>query len=294
MSVRVAGAGRAALLLATLMGPSACGGFDSSSELLERRDAHTLGSVSRQLPSDDRAQALQALRQDAWRREHRFLDATDPGHLLRSTRVRQLEIDAGLWSIDELYQLGGQLFGLHFSPAVGMGGADQPALRRVHLGLRGGPDATACTSCHWRGGPAGAGDAADNAILRGDGNRESSGVARNPPALVGLGLRERLAQEMSLELAEQEQQLLRLSAGSGNAVRAPVSAKGVRFGFVTVTPEGDVDRAELQGLDADLVIKPFGWKGTTATIRDAAEDALLIHHGMLSEHLVLQADASRV
>jgi CxxC motif-containing protein (DUF1111 family) len=42
------------------------------------------------------------------------------------------------------------------------------------------------------------------------------------------------------------------------------------------------------------VVRPFGWKGTVATIRDAAEDALLVNHGMQSEHLVIEGDPERV
>lgn len=283
------------LVGATLVVASGCGGFDGlGSTVVSREEAQTLGTISRSLPADDRAQAVQALARDAWQREHRFLDAIEPGHLLRATRVRQVEIDAGLWTTDELYQLGGQLFTLHLSPAVGMGGADMPALRRVHDGRRGGPDATRCASCHWRGGLAGAGDAADNALFRGDGNREASAVARNPPALVGAGLRERLAQEMSAELVAQREDLLALAVETGNSIRSPVTAKGLAFGFLTVTPEGDVDPRELEGVDPDLVVKPFGWKGTVATIRDIAEDSLLVHHGMQSEHLVIQGDEARV
>jgi len=278
-----------------VLGLAACGGLeDFGGTPVTRESAQPLGTISRELPEGDRAQARDALRQDAWRREHRFLDAVDPGHLFRSTRVRQLEIDAGLWSIDELYQLGGQLFTLRFSAAVGMGGADQPALRRFHLGRRGGPDSTSCTSCHWRGGLAGAGDAADNAMFRGDGNREASTVARNPPALVGAGLRERLAQEMSEDLRAQEQEALVFSAEAGYALRLTLRTKGIDFGFITVTPEGEVDYAEVEGIDSDLTIKPFGWKGTVASLRDAAEDALLVHHGMQSETLRIEGDEQRV
>jgi hypothetical protein len=204
-----------------------------------------------------------------------------------------VEIDAGLWSVDELYQIGGQLFMLQLARAHGLGG-DGPPLRRIQDGRRGGPDAMGCTSCHWRGGLAGAGDAADVALLRGDGRRQSSAVARNPPSLAGAGLRERLALEMTARLHAQRDEALAFAAEHGYAVRVPMEAKGVAFGRLTAHPDGTLDGSELEGIDDDLVVRPFGWKGTVATIRDAAEDALLVHHGMQSEHLVIEGDAERV
>jgi hypothetical protein len=259
-----------------------------------RRARAGVGAIARERPTSDLEQARLALAQDAWRREHRFLDAVAPGHLFRSTRVRQEEIDAGLWSVDELYQLGGQLFTLPLSRDMGLGGGDGPALRRIHDGRRGGPDATSCTACHWRGGLAGAGDAADVAFLRGDGIHQASAVARNPPSLAGAGLRERVAAELSAELRAQRDEAVAFAAAQGYAVQVPLAAKGIGFGRITAHPDGELDLAQLEGVDADLVVKPFGWKGTIATLRDAAEDALLVHHGLQSEHLVGEGDAARV
>jgi len=273
---------------------AACNGPGGLDGTIERESAHTLGTIARERPAGDEEQARLALQQDAWRREQRFVDAVDPGYLFRSTRVRQVEIDAGLWSVDGLYQLGGQLFTLQFSRELGFGAGDDAPLRRIHAGRRGGPDAMACTSCHWRGGLAGAGDAADVALLRGDGIHQSSAVARNPPALAGAGLRERLAVEMTAELHAQRNETVAFAAEQGYAVRVPLSAKGVAFGYLTADPSGEVDASELEGIDDDLIVRPFGWKGTIATIRDAAEDALLVHHGMQSEHLVIEGDAERV
>lgn len=263
-------------------------------ERVERGSAMLLGTIARELPAPDTEKARQALVQDAWRREHRFRDAVDPGHLFASTRVGQDEIDAGLWSSDDLYQLGGQLFTLELTTAMGFGGGDGPRLRRFHLGRRGGPDAYACTSCHWRGGLAGSGDAADNAMLRGDGAHQSTTVARNPPALVGAGVRERLAVQMNAALAQVRDDAIALAVAEGHAVRVPLEAGEVGFGYLTARPDGTLDVAEVDGVDGDLVIKPFGWKGTFGSIRDAAEDALLVHHGMQSTYLVEQGDAQRI
>ena len=150
---------RARTLPVLLAATAACGGQGDLDGSVARESARTLATIARERPEGDEAQARLALEQDAFRREQRFLDAIDPGYLFRSTRVRQVEIDAGLWTVDALYQLGGQLFTLDSSRELGLGDGDEAPLRRIHDGRRGGPEALGCTSCHWRGGLAGAGDA---------------------------------------------------------------------------------------------------------------------------------------
>ncbi len=256
--------------------------------------AKTLGVATTDLPEDTKEQALLALEQDAYHRENRFLDAATPGHLFRSTRVDQAEIDQGLWSSEELFQLGAQLFQHTFTPEVGFGGKDLPVIARFHKGHRGGPDARKCAACHWRGGPAGAGDAADNAYLDGDGNSQSSALARNPPPLHGAGLVELLAREMSAALRRARDEALTFAKNNGYSVQVPLTAKGVSFGEITAHADGSVDTSLVSGVDGDLVVKPFGWKGTFATLRDTVEDALLVHHGMQSDFLASTAGPDRV
>lgn len=284
----------AALLLACVL--AGCGGAEEIDPLGASRKspAEPLGVATTDLPEDSREQALLALEQDAFRRESRFLDAAEPGLLFRSTRVDQAEIDQGLWTSGELYQLGAQLFQLSFTPDVGFGGKDLPPIARFHRGRRGGPDAHRCAACHWRGGPAGAGDGADDAYLDGDGDAQSSALARNPPSLAGAGWVEQVAREMSGELASLRDQAISFSKEKGYAVQVSLAAKGVDFGSITVSPDGSVDASKVVGVDEDLVVRPFGWKGTFATLRDAAEDALLIHHGMESDYLVATAGPERI
>jgi hypothetical protein len=257
-------------------------------------EARALGIFSAELSGDLREQAIATLERDAWRRETRFFDAVNPGFLFRSTAVPQAEIEAGLWPHEELFELGAQLFNLTFTRDVGFGGKDLPSIARFHTGRRGGPDATRCAACHWRGGPAGAGDGADNAYLQGDGDRQSKALARNPMALHGAGLMELLASEMSRDLAAIRDALAAKAKADGAPARGALVTKGVSFGFLTAKPDGSFDVSEVEGVDPDLTIRPFGWKGNMATIRDAVEDALLIHHGMQSEHLVNTADAARI
>ncbi|MBK8253904.1 MAG: hypothetical protein IPK82_14730 [Polyangiaceae bacterium] len=258
------------------------------------RQGKVLGVATTDLPADSRDQALRALEQDAFRRESRFLDAVNPGHLFGATRVEQAEIEAGFWTHDELFQIGAQIFQLTFTSEVGFGGEDLPIIRRFHTGRRGGPDARRCAACHWRGGPAGAGDGADDAYLDGDGDSQSSTLARNPPSLAGGGWVEMVAAEMTAELQSYRDNAIIHAKENNKTVNLLLTAKGVHFGSMVITPDGNVDTSGVVGVDLDLVIRPFGWKGSFSTLRDAVEDALLIHHGMESEFLVAQGDVARV
>jgi hypothetical protein len=67
--------------------------------------------------------------------------------------------------------------------------------------------------------------------------------------------------------------------------------KGVDFGVLRTTAKGEIDASGIHGIDADLVVKPFGWKGTAATFADIASEALQEHMGIQSDALL--ATASR-
>lgn len=287
---------RRGLVCAVIAGGAACASGEAVDPAKPARTsaAEVLGVATTGLPEDLSDQAMSALARDAFRREHRFRNAADPGHLFRATRVEQAEIDQGLWSNEELYQLGAQIFELTFTTEEGFGAKDLPPLSRFHTGRRGGPDARRCSACHWRGGPAGAGDGADNAYLDGDGDSQSSALARNPPSLAGAGLIELVAREMTAELHNQVEETKKFTAENGTAVEVDLRAKGIDFGTITVSPAGEVDVTEVRGIDADLIVRPFGWKGTFATVRDAVEDALLVHFGMESDFLVGTAGPERI
>jgi mono/diheme cytochrome c family protein len=225
-----------------------------------------------------------------------FLEAADPGRLVRSTaeRVPQAAIDRGEVAPRELYEVGRLLFEHEYGFADGLGsGASREApsrspFRRVHEGRSGGPDTTTCTSCHWRGGLAGAGGLPDQSFLRGDGDRIDTADARNPPALQGAGVAQALAAEMSAELQAARARLAAEARRTGRAAEGELAAKGIRFGVLRVSPDGAVDSSGVEGVDADLVIKPFGWKGTTATVREFVAESLQIHFGIQSEDLVVR------
>jgi CxxC motif-containing protein (DUF1111 family) len=157
----------------------------------------------------------------------------------------------------------------------------------VHSGVRGGLDTFSCAGCHSVGGPDGAGSPTQNAFLLGDGDRISTANVRNAPIVLGLGLVQALAVEMSFELASARDEALSLAASAGKPATVELTSKGVSFGSLTASPDGTVDTSALLGVDADLVVKPFGWKGTIARLRRFAEDAARIHFGVQSHVLAL-------
>jgi mono/diheme cytochrome c family protein len=254
--------------------------------------ARAFGIFSTEIAPDAREQAMRALESDARRRELRFLDAATPGYAFATTRVPQAEIDGGQWPPGDVYQLGAQLFHHRFRREEGFGGADLPRYSRFQRGLRGGPDAYQCADCHRRGGLAGSGDGSDNAYIGGNGERQTTGFERNPIALTGAGFVEILASEISAELARKRDALVAAAKANGGTVREPLTAKGVSFGFLGASADGSIDTRDVKGVEPDLVIRPFGWKGHTATIREMVEYELATHHGMQSDHLVANASPS--
>jgi hypothetical protein len=282
-----------ALIAAVLV--TGCGAaVGSGSDAVARGDARALGMHATERPPETRDQARLALEQDAWRREQRFVDAIDPGYLWRSSRPEQEQLEAGHYDNEQVFALGGQLFEIGFTPAVGYGSADLPTVAVVHTGLRGGPDARRCADCHHAGGLGGSGRAIDNALLRGDGVHVSSATTRNPPALAGAGLLELIARQITVELQASRNEAIAFAKEQGYGVRIPLTSQGIAFGHLSVDADGTVDTREVEGIDADLTIRPFGRKGRWSALRDVIEDELAIHHGMQSSRLAATGATDRI
>lgn len=151
-----------------------------------------------------------------------------------------------------------------------------------------GPDANSCAGCHNQPRIGGSGEFATNVFVAapqfGATPNESINAAfaneRNTRSLWGIGAIEIAATEMSRELLRERDAGIRQAQAEGHDVTVQLSAKGVRFGSVVVTPEGDLDASGLEGISPDLVVKPFNAKGTVVSIRDFTVVALNQHHGI--------------
>jgi hypothetical protein len=234
---------------------------------------------------------------DLRRRERfdRVLDAREPGELVEHATLTDAALDRRLLGIDALFVVGDELFGYLFRPENGWGSgrADRtaidytPRLQRIHRGAAGGPDAFGCFGCHSKGGPDGAGTQTQNAFMRGDGERTRGADQRNAPHLLGVGPVACLAREMTAELQAEAAAARDAAKAEGRRVERPLATKGVSFGRIAAESDGTLDANGVEGVDPDLVVRPFGWKGHAATVRDMAEESLHLHQGLLSKRIQL-------
>jgi mono/diheme cytochrome c family protein len=199
----------------------------------------------------------------------------------------QSDIDLGLYNNDSLFRFGDGLFGHEFRREDGYAATVSPRLQRVHNGVRGGLDTFSCAGCHSVGGPDGAGGPTQNAFLGGDGDRMSSTNPRNAPAALGLGLVQALAAEMTTELQALRDDAIALAAETGAPTATSLTTKSVDFGVLIAMPDGSLDTSGVEGVSEDLVVRPFGWKGSGARLRRFIEDAARIHFGVQSHVLAL-------
>jgi hypothetical protein len=239
--------------------------------------------------------AREAHRRSALRQRLRYREAVEPGYVLRTTALLadQARIDRKLVCTLDLYEAGRLLFEHAYTFEEGLAApSDGIPFRRVQTDRHGGPETTSCTSCHWRNGPAGAGGVADNAFILGDGDRISSADARNPPSLIGAGVVQAIGDEMTAELAQLRDDALARAKNDGTTVDVELVTKGVTYGMLHVAANGHVDTNDVHGIDADLVVRPFGWKGTAATINEFIAEAAALHFGIQSEDVVIRAAGS--
>ena len=98
-----------------------------------------------------------------------------------------------------------------------------------------------------------------------------------------------LAEEMTAELKAQRAEAIedaRLNRWGKATVK--LSSKGINFGALTVIRLGTAsnrsmytfDNSRLSGIDSDLVVKPFQWKGTTRFVREFSRGAAHTEMGM--------------
>ena len=103
---------------------------------------------------------------------------------------------------------------------------------------------------------------------------------RHTIALMGAGLIEFLAREMTADLQAIRAAAVAEARATGKDARADLVTKGVRFGWIVAHPDGMVDLDAIDGVDADLIVRPFSRKGVFTSLRQFTINALNVHHGM--------------
>jgi hypothetical protein len=154
-----------------------------------------------------------------------------------------------------------------------------------------GPNADSCADCHLSPAEDGAGPSAAN-VHRDPLHRgvPSAIIQRNTPHLFAAGAMQRLAEEMTARLRQIRADASAEAKRTGRSVRRSLETKDVRFGSITAHPDGSFDTRSVEGVDPDLVVRPFQWKGTTASLRDFNRDAAHNELGMQSVEIVGDQD----
>ena len=219
--------------------------------------------------------------------------------------VSQEQIQSGDLSLREIRTLGLRVFSTPFNKLDGYGDgpmdpADpttpggRPTLQGNGTFLRiNGLDGQSCLECHSivsnasipaKFGIGGVGGSVSNAMFlptsmdvndsAGQGHASFNGRFINPPFLFGSGGVELLAREMTEDL-----QALRAEAEANPGTDVALITKGVDFGVIRFAG-GAFDTSRVEGIEPDLVVRPFGRKGELATTRAFDVGALQFHLGM--------------
>ena len=211
-----------------------------------------------------------------------------------------LDFDAiaaeGASALPALIESGRRLFKAKFTTEDGAGRpkatqAIVPTKRRSGVNpaftRTSGPDSNSCAGCHNDPVVGGSGDfVTDVFVSEGfesaqfDSTDPSFSSERHTTPLMGAGLVELLAREMTADLRNERSVAVAQARASGKDVRADLVSKGVRFGAIEAHPDGIVDLEGIEGVDADLIVRPFSRKGVFTSLRQFTINAMNIHHGM--------------
>jgi len=225
-----------------------------------------------------------------------------PGHL------DEKDIEAGSYTIEQLSAIGRKIFGADFNTLDGAGrpetdGTGQPRPRREapeNFNRISGPDSNACVGCHRMPAIGGGGDNVGNVFVLGqrfpfvnfDGgagdsflihNLTNVGNERNTLGMWGSGYIEMLAREMTADLHAIRDKTISEAKRTGRSVTVQLLTKGISFGWFTCGSLGGTDLSKVEGIDDDLIVKPFHQKGVVVSLREFTNNAINQHHGMQPE-----------
>ena len=221
------------------------------------------------------------------------------------THLDQADLAMGSLTEIELIDAGRRLFITSFSSLDGAGrpgtngaGAPRPPVSVPNNVNRiSGPDSNSCVDCHFTPFVGGFGGNSGNVFVlaenlpdvnfdEGAGDEfqefflDDVGLERATPALFGTGFIELLAREMTTELLALQADAIQQAQFSGVPVSVSLDTKGVNFGMLTANPDGSLDASSVDGIDQDLIVKPFHQKGVVASLRHFTNTALNQHHGI--------------
>lgn len=178
---------------------------------------------------------------------------------------------------------GRQIFQRKFTHAQGLGPRMNDGIGTIasHAALGAGT-ADSCASCHGR--PTGSAGFGGDVFTRPD--------SRDAPHLFGIGLIEMLADEITTDLRGIRTQAAALAMQTGTDVTLPLTSKGIGYGTILAHANGTFDTSGVQGVDADLRVRPFFAEGKTASIREFVVGAFQAEMGLQAVDPVLRNAAS--
>lgn len=210
--------------------------------------------------------------------------------------VDQHKIDTGEMTFQEIFDKGEELFSAKWNKYDGQGRpgttggglarepGSAPAFIRTSA-----PESNSCAGCHNDPVVGAAGDIVANVFVLAqalDPVTESVSPdfsnERNTLGMHGSGPIEMLAREMTADLHGIRDAAIEEAASDNAPVTRALWTKGVFFGSITVSADGTVNTDHIEGVDADLIIKPFHQKGAVISLREFTNNAMNHHHGIQS------------
>ena len=219
----------------------------------------------------------------------------------------QVAIDGGAMALEDLIERGEALFTASYNTLDGAGRPETTDVGLSNFRPRrefpdnfnriSGPDANTCIACHSVPRMGGGGDNVTNVFVDADRlgfanfdgaagdagmlhTLQDVGMERNAVGLFGSGMIEMLAREMTFDLHEIRDDAITEAQSTGGMVGRDLMTKSVDFGRITARPDGTLDTSEVEGVDEDLIIKPFHQKGVVVSLREFAVKAMNSHFGM--------------
>ena len=233
------------------------------------------------------------------------------GPRLGDDRISQARIESESMSLDEIRSAGLKIFSTPFNKRDGYGDGPMNPLDTIGPGGRptlggngtflrvNGLDGQTCLECHSivsnasvpaKLGIGGVGGSVTNAIFQPTfidvtdsldiEQAAMDGRFINPPFLFGSGGIELLAKEMTADL-----QGLKQLAQQNPGLPVQLETKGIDFGEL-VYDGVEFDVSGVEGINGDLVVRPFGRKGEFSTVRGFDDAAMMFHFGMQPVELV--------
>jgi mono/diheme cytochrome c family protein len=166
---------------------------------------------------------------------------------------------------------GRQLFQRKFSRIEGQGPLTGDGFGDIENDLSVGAGlADSCAGCHGR--PRGSAGFGGDVATRPD--------SRDAPHLFGLGLKEMLADEITTDLRSIRSRAISDARRFGFPQTRPLVSKGINYGTIRAFSNGSVDTSNVDGVNADLRVRPFFLHGETISIREFAIGAFKAEMGI--------------